>query len=153
MSLFSFLFSKKAWFSEEDQQRILEAIRNAEKRTSGEIRIFIESRCSYLDPVHRAMELFHELKMDQTSSRNGVLLYLAMKDRQMAIYGDVGIHEKVGSSFWNQEVKTILAAFKQHQFVDGIIQMIKDTGAALITHFPYERDDKNELSDEIVFGK
>lgn len=153
MSVFSFLFSKKAWFSEADQQRILEAIRQAEKRTSGEIRIFIESRCSYLDPVHRAMELFDELKMDQTVNRNGVLLYLAMKDRQMAIYGDVGIHEMVGSSFWNQEITAILAAFKQHQFVDGIIQMITDTGTALITHFPYERDDKNELSDEIVFGK
>ncbi|TAF50439.1 MAG: TPM domain-containing protein, partial [Sphingobacteriia bacterium] len=91
------LFSRKAksFFSEADQAAIVAAIQAAEVRTSGEVRIYVESRCRFVNPVMRARELFEDLRMDNTAEKNGVLVYLAMKDRQLAIYGDQGIHEKV----------------------------------------------------------
>ncbi|MDT2405363.1 TPM domain-containing protein, partial [Enterococcus avium] len=82
---------------------IVAAIKEAEHRTSGEIRIYVEGRCYLVNPVHRAMEIFAELRMDKTAERNAVLLYIAMKDRQLAIYGDAGIHDKVGTAFWNDQ--------------------------------------------------
>ena len=153
MSLFSFLFPSKPFLTDAEQQKVTEAISAAEQKTSGEIRVYIESRCSYLDPVDRAKELFYELKMYETELGNGVLLYLAIKDHQLAIYGGQGIHEKVGTDFWNKEVQQILSEFKAHHFADGIVHVISDIGAALQTHFPFDTQDKNELPNEIVFGK
>lgn len=150
------LFRKKAihFFSQEDNQRIVAAIQQAERLTSGEIRIYIESRCRFVDPVDRAIELFYGLKMDKTEEHNGVLLYIAIKDHQLAIYGDEGIHKKVGTAFWNEEIKHILSEFNADHFVEGIIRMVSEVGEALQQHFPYQRDtDKNELPDEIIFGK
>jgi uncharacterized membrane protein len=153
MSLFSFLFPSKAFLTDAEQQQVMEAIRAAEKKTSGEIRVYMESRCSYLDPVDRARELFYQLNMQKTVQGNGVLLYLAIKDHQLAIYGGQGIHEKVGTEFWNKEVKQILGEFKAHHYADGIAHTVTDIGSALQTHFPYDNQDKNELSNEIIFGK
>lgn len=149
------LFSnkKQSLFSIEDEERMVEAIRSAEKQTSGEIRLFVESKCAYINPVDRAIELFAELHMHETKERNGVLLYIAMKDRQLAIYGDEGIHNKLGQSYWEEKVATILSEFNKLQYTDGICKIIGDIGNALKNHFPYESDDKNELSDGIVFGK
>lgn len=153
MSLFSFLFPSKSFLTEAEEQRITEAIGAAEQKTSGEIRVYMESHCSYLDPVDRAKELFYELNMHETAQGNGVLLYLAIKDHQLAIYGGQGIHEKVGTEFWNKEVRQILSEFKAHHFAEGIVHTVGDIGAALQTHFPYDHQDKNELSNEIIFGK
>lgn len=153
MGLFARLFPSKPFFTDDEQQRIVAAIRSAEKRTSGEIRIFVESKCSYVDPVHRAAELFFGLQMDQTKERNGVLLYLATKDHQVAIFGDAGIHQKVGTEFWNKEVRIILSEFSKQHYAEGIITIINEIGAALITHFPFENEDRNELPDDIVFGR
>jgi uncharacterized membrane protein len=153
MSILSRLFPSKPFFSDEEQQRIVAAIRAAEKRTSGEIRVFVESKCSYLDAVNRAAEIFFGLKMDKTEDRNGVLLYIAMKDHQLAIFGDKGIHEKVGTEFWNKEVQKILSEFSKQHYADGIITIVTEIGEALVTHFPYENEDRNELPDDIVFGK
>lgn len=150
------LFQKKSveFFSAEEKNAIVEAIRKAEQRTSGEVRIFVESKCSLVNPVHRAKEIFVNLKMEQTDARNGVLLYLAMNDRQLAVYGDEGIHQKVGNEFWNEEVRKMLTHFNQLNFVEGIVQIIEDIGEALVYHFPYDhKGDKNELPDDIVFGK
>ncbi|MEY2586203.1 MAG: hypothetical protein RLY11_52 [Bacteroidota bacterium] len=144
---------KKSFFSKEDEERMVQAIRFAEKQTSGEVRIFVESHCSYIQPIDRAKELFAELKMTATKDRNGVLLYFAMKDRQMAIWGDEGIHQKMGQGFWEKEVAKILADFKKEHFVEGICNMIQAVGEALKKNFPYASDDKNELDDTIVFGK
>ena len=144
---------KKSFFSKEDEERMVQAIRFAEKQTSGEVRLFVESHCSYIQPIDRAKELFAELKMTATKDRNGVLLYFAMKDRQMAIWGDEGIHQKMGQGFWEKEVAKILADFKREHFVDGICNMIQAVGEALKKNFPYASDDKNELDDTIVFGK
>ena len=144
---------KKSFFSKEDEERMVQAIRFAEKQTSGEVRLFVESHCSYIQPIDRAKELFAELKMTATKDRNGVLLYFAMKDRQMAIWGDEGIHQKMGQGFWEKEVAKILADFKKEHFVEGICNMIQAVGEALKKNFPYASDDKNELDDTIVFGK
>ena len=149
------LFKKRPtrFFSEEENQRIVAAIQEAEKRTSGEVRIFVEKRCRFVDPLMRAKEIFVSLKMTETAQRNAVLVYVAMKDRQLAIFGDEGIHAKVGNDFWNSEVKKILLQFNRDNYAEGLIQVIRDTGEALVTHFPYDgTTDKNELPDEIVFG-
>ena len=149
------LFSKKpqSYFTEPEQARIVEAIKNAEMRTSGEVRIYIENKCRFMNPVHRAQEVFYNLGMQETAAKNGVLVYVAIKDRQLAVFGDAGIHEKVGSDFWNKEVRQMINEFKEHHFADGIVHVVTDIGAALTTHFPYDKEDKNELPDNIVFGK
>lgn len=148
------LFKKKEFFSKEENEKIVSAIRNAEKCTSGEVRIFVESKCKFIDPLDRAVEIFSELKMETTEDRNAVLLYVALKDRQLAVYADSGIHEKVGEQFWQEVVKTILSHFNKENYADGISQCIKEIGEALQQNFPYDKDtDKNELPDEIIFGK
>jgi uncharacterized membrane protein len=153
LSIFDRFRSAQQHFSEADEQRIVEAIRAAEMRTSGEIRIYIESRCRYVDPVDRAVELFFGLQMEKTVDRNGVLLYFAMKDRQLAIFGDEGIHHIVGTEFWNSEVANILSEFRSDHYADGIIGIVKDIGAVLQEKFPYHSEDKNELPDNIIFGR
>ena len=94
------------FFSPEENQRIVSAIREAEQLTSGEIRVYIESRCRFVNPVDRAVELFYGLKMERTEQRNGVILYIAMKDHQLAIFGDEGIHQKSGKGFLEQSGAT-----------------------------------------------
>jgi uncharacterized membrane protein len=153
VSIFSF-FKKKDFFSQEENEKIIEAIRNAEKCTSGEIRIFVERHCRFIDPLDRAMEIFSELKMENTKDRNAVILYVAVKDRQLAIYADKGIHERMGTSFWEEEVNKMLLQFDKHNYTNGIVQCINDIGKALDNNFPYNKqEDKNELPDEIIFGR
>ena len=153
MGIFSFLSKKQNWFTPQENEAIVNAIRAAEKRTSGEIRVFIESRCSFVDPVDRAVEVFFGLKMDKTEDRNGVILYIAMKDQQLAVFGDKGIHEKVGTEFWNKEVNKMLSSFSRENYKDGIVQIVTEIGDALVSNFPYENEDRNELPDDIVFGR
>lgn len=154
MKIFNFLTAKKqSFFNTEEEKRMVEAIRSAEIQTSGEIRLFVESKCRFVNPVDRAIELFGELNMHETKDRNGVLLYIAIKDRQMAIWGDEGIHERLGQEFWQQEVSEILSEFHKNHYVDGICKVLVDIGIALKQNFPYEREDINELSDLIIFGK
>ena len=144
----------KHFFSQEENERIVAAIRQAEQATSGEIRIYIESHCRFVDPLDRAAELFFGLKMEKTEQRNGVLLYIALKDRQLAIFGDEGIHQKVGTAFWDREIGNMLNAFNAAHFADGIVNIVNEVGKALHEHFPYDATtDRNELPDEIVFGK
>lgn len=149
------LFKKKQreYFTPAEKDIIVTAIQEAERRTSGEIRIYVESKCEMVNPVLRAREIFFQLKMNQTASRNGVLLYLAMDDHQLAVFGDEGIHQKVGHEFWQKEVAIMLEEFKQKHFIEGIAHIVEDIGEALVTHFPYDgTTDKNELPDDIVFG-
>ena len=132
----------------------MEAIRSAESRTSGEIRIYMESHCKYVDPVERASEIFFQLKMEQTVERNAVLLYLAVKDHQLAIFGDEGIYNKTGKKYWHELVSHILQEFNQEHFVEGICRYVYEIGEGLHSYFPYDRaSDHNELPDDIVFGK
>jgi uncharacterized membrane protein len=151
--MFSF-FKKKDFFTAEEQQLIIGAIQNAERMTSGEVRVFVESKCSYMDAIDRAAELFFQLEMQKTDDRNAVLLYVAMKDRQLAVFGDEGIHEKVGNEYWNNAVQKMISNFNRENYVAGISEVVKDIGEALTKNFPFNNDtDKNELPDDIVFGK
>ena len=145
---------KKEFFSEEEKEQLVGAIQQAEQQTSGEIRIFVESRCKYVDAVDRAKEIFVSLRMNETEQRNGTLVYVAVKDRQAAVFGDEGIHQKVGEAYWKDTVTKMLSLFRKEKLVDGICQGIHDLGEALKVNFPYNSDtDKNELPDEIVFGR
>jgi len=151
--MFSF-FKKKNFFTAEEQQLIIEAIQNAERMTSGEVRVFVESKCSYMDAIDRAAELFFQLEMQKTDDRNAVLVYVAMKDRQLAVFGDEGIHNKVGNEYWSTEVKKMISNFNRENYAAGISEVVKDIGVALTKNFPFNNDtDKNELPDDIVFGK
>lgn len=145
---------KKPFFTEEQHEKIVQSIREAERQTSGEIRIFVESRCKYIDALDRAKEIFNNLEMGKTELRNGVLFYLAIKDKQLAIFADKGIHEATGPDYWRNTVKEILSFFSKENITEGITTSIFRIGEALKTHFPYNQEvDKNELPDEIVFGK
>ncbi len=148
------LWKKKPFFDETEIRQITDAVKEAEVNTSGEVRVFVESHCKYMDPVDRATEIFFNLKMDKTVDRNAVLVYIAMKDRQLAVFGDQGIHLRVGTEFWQQEVAVMLKRFNKENYAEGISTVIRNVGISLHHHFPYDKvTDKNELPDDIVFGK
>ena len=145
---------KKDFFSKEDNEMIVQAIRDAERQTSGEVRVFVESKCRFVDPLDRALEIFAELKMENTEQRNAVIVYVAIKDRQLAVYGDIGIHQKTGNDYWKAAVNNMVSHFNKENYADGLANCVTMIGKALQEHFPYYKDlDKNELPDEIIFGK
>ena len=153
MGIFPF-FKKKAFFSEPQQARIVEAIRIAEKATSGEIRLYVESHNPLVDALERTAAIFLKLKMHETQHRNGVLLYIAMEDHELALFGDEGIHQKVGTEYWKNAVKKMLVEFTNQDIPLGIENCVLQIGQTLRETFPYEATtDKNELPDDIVFGK
>jgi uncharacterized membrane protein len=141
----------EAFLSTEEEQDIIEAIQNAEKNTSGEIRVHIE-QSSKADAYKRAVEVFHSLKMNETKLRNGVLIYVAVADKTFAIYGDDGINAVVADNFWKTTRDTIQQHFKSGNFKQGLVEGIKEAGAQLKTYFPWQQDDTNELSNEISKG-
>ena len=148
------LFRRKEFFTDEEKQSIIDAVRNAEQRTSGEVRVFVESRCRYVNAIDRAVEIFENLQMQKTELRNATLVYVAIKDKQLAVFGDEGIHQKVGNEYWANEVVKMIHAFYRDNIADGISQCVLNIGEALATHFPYDKStDKNELPDDIVFGR
>ena len=145
---------KKEFFTAEEKQQLVDAIQKAEQRTSGEIRLFVESKCRFVDSMDRAKEIFLQLGMDKTALRNATLIYLAVDDHQVAVLGDEGIHQKVGADYWKNEVTKMILQFRAEKLVDGICIAISDLGEALYHYFPYDSGtDKNELPDEIVFGQ
>ncbi|HLN54695.1 MAG TPA: TPM domain-containing protein [Bacteroidales bacterium] len=140
------------FFSPEEQEKLLASIREAEKETSGEIRIHIDTTCKE-EVLDRAAWMFKKLGMEKTAERNGVLFYLAVKDRKFAILGDAGINAKVPEGFWDCVSELLTRNFKEGKFVEGLSEGIILAGKQLKTHFPYLKEDKNELSDELSFGK
>lgn len=139
------------FLDKDSQRRVIESIGAAEKCTSGEIRVHVEPSCKCANPYLRAIEVFNKLEMYATEARNGVLIYVAYKSRKFAIIGDEGINNKVGSDFWMQE-KDILAKYlKDGRQADGLCEVIRMIGERLSEYFPYQKDDVNELSDEISY--
>lgn len=137
-----------------DKQQLVEAIQLAEKNTSGEIRVFVESKLGKADPLTRAKEIFFKNKMNETKERNGVLVYVAVNDKKIAIYADQGIYEKMGIEFWYTQVQEMTGHFKAMNYIKGISTVVHEIGIALQNHFPFDRaTDTNELSDEIMIGK
>jgi uncharacterized membrane protein len=144
--------SARKFFSAEEKNEIKEAIKEAEKNTSGEIRVHIENKCKG-EVLDRAAFLFKQLGMEKTKLRNGVLFYLALKNRQFAILGDQGINAVVPEDFWNEIAQMMTEKFKEGKFKEGLVQGILRAGKQLKGHFPHQKDDINELSDEISFGE
>lgn len=138
----------RKFFNEEQEAEIVAAIRAAELNTSGEIRVHIEERCKK-DGFKRATEIFGNLAMHKTELRNGVLFYIATLDHKFAIVGDEGINKKVPAHFWEEIRDQMQSAFKQGDFVGGLTVGIAQSGKALKEYFPYDKDDTNELSNEI----
>ncbi len=140
------------FFNYEQKKNITDAIKEAELNTSGEIRVHIEADCKE-DVLDRAAFMFEKLAMHKTELRNGVLFYLSASDRKFAILGDAGINAVTPDNFWEEVKETVISHFKKNEFDTGLSTGIKMAGEALKKHFPYQKDDVNELSDEISFGK
>lgn len=143
--------SVKNLFSADQIKRIESCIQEAEKNTSGEIRIHLEERC-YGNPLNHAAYIFRKLKMHKTELRNGIIFYLAVKDRKFSIYGDEGIHKNVPEGFWDSVRDKMLERFKEEKFTDGLCCGIEMAGNELKKYFPLLSSDKNELSNEVTFG-
>ena len=139
-----------AVFSEEEQQQVRTAIEDAEKCTSGQIRVCIEKTCSE-NIINRATKYFHKLGMHKTKLRNGVLIYVATVDRKFAIIGDTDINKVVHENFWDDTKEDMLRHFEQGNLVEGIVTGLNITGAHLKKYFPHQLNGKNELSDDVAF--
>ncbi|MFV0540896.1 MAG: TPM domain-containing protein [Aestuariibaculum sp.] len=139
------------FLSEKDEQDIINAIRTAERNTSGEIRIHIENTAKG-NAFDRALEVFHYLKMDNTKAQNGVLIYIAVLDQTFAIYGDKGINDIVPKNFWNSTKDIIQAHFKVGRFKQGLIEGVLKAGEVLEKHFPWKHGDIDELPNQISKG-
>ncbi|WP_207433598.1 TPM domain-containing protein [Sabulibacter ruber] len=139
--------------SDTDEAVILQAIQEAERNTSGEVRVHIEDTCEG-EVLDRATQVFAYLNMHKTKLRNGVLFYVAMKSHKFAVLGDAGINAVVPKDFWVEINKVVIADFKQSKYADGLSKGIKMAGEQLKSYFPYAGDhsDINELSDDISFG-
>ena len=140
-------------FNQDEEARIADAIRAAERGTSGEIRLYVEDYCQKDHPAERAQELFQLFGMYNTQNRNAVLIYLAEKSRQFALWGDAGIHEKVGHQFWEEEKRLLREYLQRDEAAEGVSKVILMLGDRLRTFFPNdEKTDINELPDEIIYG-
>ena len=140
------------FFTQEEKESIKKSIAGAELNTSGEIRVHIEGTCAN-DVLDRAAYVFEKLAMHKTELRNGVLFYLAVKNRKFAILGDAGINKVTPENFWENIKDSMSEYFKESRFTEGLITGIKMAGEQLKSHFPYKEDDINELPDDISFGK
>ena len=140
------------FFNKEQKDSILQAVRDAEQNTSGEIRVHIDRHCKG-DVLDRAAYVFEKLQMHRTKLRNGVLFYLAVEDRKFAILGDAGINAVTPENFWENIKSVMLASFCEDYFAGGLTRGIIMAGEKLKEHFPYGKDDVNELPDDITFGE
>jgi len=142
----------KDFFEKEQKEDIRQAILNAELDTSGEIRVHIETSCKG-DVLDRAAYVFDKMGMQNTEKRNGVLFYLAIKNKRFAVIGDIGINTVVNENFWDSIKNLLLNNFREEKFTEGLIEGINMIGTKLKAYFPYQTGDINELSDEISFGE
>ncbi len=139
------------FLSKEQKKEVVAAIMEAEKATSGEIRVHIETSCNG-DPKIRALRTFHKLKMARTAARNGVLVYVACDSRRFAVIGDKGINAVVPAGFWKDVVAAMGEFFKKEEYTQGLVKGVIMIGEKLKAFFPYQSDDVNELPDDISYG-
>lgn len=141
----------KNFFTAEQQEDILQAIRDAELDTSGEIRVHIEQKCVG-DILDCAAFIFKKLDMHKTVERNGVLIYLSIQNRTFAVIGDSGINAVVPENFWEGVKQLMINHFREGRFAEGLMEGITQAGLQLKKHFPHQTEDINELSDDLSFG-
>lgn len=135
----------------EEDARVVAAIREAERHTSGEIRVHVAPRCPG-DPGEAARAWFAKLGMTRTALRNGVLLFFAEEDRKFSVVGDEGIHRAVGEAFWEEVRDALQEKLRRGRAADGIVEAIERIGRELGRSFPHASDDRNELSDDVSRG-
>ena len=141
----------RKFFTPDQQKIVTDAIAHAEKQTSGEIMVHIDDKCKE-DVLDRAAYVFELLNMHKTELRNGVLFYVAFEDRKFAIIGDAGINSKVEEGFWDSTRDIVIENFKKGEYAEGLAAGVKKAGSELQKYFPYQKDDVNELSNEMSFG-
>ncbi len=128
------------------------AIREAEQNTSAEVKVVL-ARHSWGNIKTKARKIFDELGLDRTEQRNCVLLLLIVSNREFLLYGGQGIHEKVGQGFWDDVCRQMLEAFRREEFAEGICRGVRRVGEKLARYFPHQRDDVDEISNEIVYRR
>ncbi|MGP8216332.1 MAG: TPM domain-containing protein [Bacteroidia bacterium] len=146
------MFRKRRFFSAREEEQIISTIKDVERFTSGEVRLYIESECES-DPLERGISVFHHLKLHEKNHRNGVLIYLASEHRKFSIVGDEGIHTKVPDNFWEDVKNKMTLFFKQGKLADGVCEGIKLVGEKLKDAFPFDSTIKDGYSDTINYGK
>jgi uncharacterized membrane protein len=151
--MFSFFKKSNPILSRREARHIVKVIQALELKTSGEIRVYMEGECPFDDPMTRAAEIFSHLGMQKTQFHNAVLLYIAVESQKFAILGDEAIYTKVGTEYWQSKAAALVTFFKNNEFAKGIEQCLTEIGTSLATHFPATSFRKNELPDDIVFGK
>lgn len=140
------------WLTGDELDRVRDAVRAAEKRTSGEVRVHLD--VAIMDDVlDHAAYVFKDLGMEKTRDRNGVLLYVSVPGRKVAVVGDTGIHARLGNDYWQGVLDVVLGHFRQDRFCEGLCAGVALLGEKLSEHFPYRRGDVNELNDEVSFGQ
>ena len=151
--MFSFL--KRPMINAEGQKRVAAAIKDAESKTSGEVRVYMEHKCEGGDPLARAKLVFARLQMEKTEARNAVLIYIASSDKKFALFGDTAIYERAGGpQFWEKAAEQLTGHLRKNEVTEGLCNCIQVLGKALAEQFPADPSiKKNELPDEIVFGK
>jgi uncharacterized membrane protein len=142
----------KDFLSKLEHDRIVAAIREAESKTSGEIRVFIQRGKSSVDPLIVAQKKFQRLGMHKTRERNAVLIFVAPRAHKFAVVGDEAVHEKCGEQFWQRVVDGMRVHFQNERFSHALIEAVNEVGKVLTTHFPRTSANANELPDEIVEG-
>jgi uncharacterized membrane protein len=140
----------KEFISKLDHDRIVGAIKAAEAKTSGQIRVYVQRGELAGDPVTAAQAKFYQLGMQATQERNGVLIFVLPRARKFAVIGDEGVHQKCGDQFWQQLVERMRAHFQSENFTDALVEAIEEVGTLLARHFPKTGAARNELPDDIV---
>lgn len=143
--------SEDIFLTEQQEQKVIEAIAEAENKTSAEIRVHIEERCKK-DPLKRAAKIFHKLGMDQTELQNGVIIYIAVEDHKAAVFGGKSIDSEVEENYWKDVLNIIVEHFKKQEFEQGLEKAVAKVGHKLKELYPVQADDVNELKDEISYG-
>jgi uncharacterized membrane protein len=142
----------KDFLAKLDHDRIVGAIKGAETKTSGQIRVYVQRGKLEGDPLNAAQEQFQKLGMQETRERNGVLIFVVPRARKFAVIGDEGVHQKCGDEFWQRLVERMRVHFQHEEFTDALFEAIQETGELLASHFPKNATPQNELPDEIVEG-
>ena len=142
----------RSFFTDEQSKLIQQSIADAERMCSGEIRVHVDMRCKG-DVMQRAKKVFENLKMHETTERNGVLIYIALEDKKLAILGDKGIDERVPEGFWDLAYTSMRKLFAEANYTQGLQVGIEMAGEKLRTYFPYQKDDRNELNNEMSYGE
>ncbi len=142
----------RAFLSKLEHDRIVQTIREAESKTSGEIRVFVQRGKLKSDPLVAAQEKFHQVRMHKTRERNAVLIFVVPRAHKFAVVGDKAIHEKCGDEFWQRVVTRMRTHFQNENFSDALVEAIKEIGSVMASHFPKTLGNANELPDDVIEG-